>query len=520
MAGGKLSARQKMINLMYLVFIAMMAMNMSKEVLSAFGLMNERLTESNVAASQRNADFMAGLTEKASEQPEKFQPVKAKADQLKTLADNFNNYIEKVKNDVLLKGVDDREDYEAMDKTAILDEYFFQGDKYTKAGQEFVNEIDKFRNGVTEIIGSDYPEIAKDVQSKFDTADEENNDKKKIKWLKYHFESFPMVASLTKMTQLQADAKTTMSEALSAMLQGQLTTEISMTNYTTLLETTKSAYFNTDTFDGSIVLGRKDNTTKPNDVELTLDGRKLEKDKDFVIEEGRVKLNVNAGRPGEHKIEGKLIFLEGGEPIEVAVSQTFATVPKPNAATISADKMNVVYRGVENPMTISFAGIPDNNVSASAPGLSKGSGVGKYIMRPGSGREVTINVSGTTTDGDRVSDKATFRIKDIPKPTGTIRGEDGSVQMQRGSLEIASVGAKLEDFDFDLPLVVSSFKFKVPGQPTMTVRGTKLDSRAKSALRKAKRGSTITIFDIEASIRGNSSYKLKKVAPVIIELTN
>ena len=89
MAGGKLSARQKMINLMYLVFIAMMAMNMSKEVLSAFGLMNERLTESNVAASQRNADFMAGLTEKASEQPEKFQPVKAKADQLKTLADNF-----------------------------------------------------------------------------------------------------------------------------------------------------------------------------------------------------------------------------------------------------------------------------------------------------------------------------------------------------------------------------------------------------------------------------------------------
>jgi len=60
MAGAKLSARQKMINLMYLIFIAMLALNMSKEVLSAFGLMNERLTESNTAATTRNTTFMDG----------------------------------------------------------------------------------------------------------------------------------------------------------------------------------------------------------------------------------------------------------------------------------------------------------------------------------------------------------------------------------------------------------------------------------------------------------------------------
>ncbi|MGB5378559.1 GldM family protein, partial [Muriicola sp.] len=70
------------------------------------------------------------------------------------------------------------------------------------------------------------------------------------------------------------------------------------------------------------------------------------------------------------------------------------------------------------------------------------------------------------------------------------------------------------------PLTVSGFKFKVPGQPTMTVGGSKLNDRAKAALRKAKRGEAVQIFDIQAQIRGNSSYKLKKVAPVIIELTN
>jgi len=518
MAGGKLSARQKMINLMYLVFIAMMAMNMSKEVLSAFGLMNERLTESNEAATQRNADFMAGLAEKAVDKPEKFKPLKSKADQIKTLAADFDTYLASLKA-LMTSKVEDVKDYESMDNSSFLDEYFFVGDKVTKKGQEFLDEMKKFREGVSELLKDEYPDIARDVQSKFATNPIPNTDGKKIPWLESNFNRFPLVASLTKMTQLQSDIKTTESESLSAMLAGALSKEISMTNYTTLMETSKSAYFNGEKFDGEIVLGRKDSSTKPTRVELTLDGRPLTESQ-YTIEDGKVKLNFNAGRAGEHKIEGQLIFAEDGEDLEVPVSQSFATVPKPNSATISADKMNVVYRGVTNPMTISFAGVPDNKVIATGQGLSRGNGVGKYNMNPGSGREVTISVTGTLPDGQRVSDNATFRIKDIPKPTGTVRGEDGAIKMQRGSLEISTIGAKLDDFDFDLPLNVSGFKFKVPGQPTMTVAGSKLNSRAKNALRKAKRGSSVQIFDIQAKIKGNSTYRLKKVSPVIIELTN
>ena len=99
------------------------------------------------------------------------------------------------------------------------------------------------------------------------------------------------MASLTKMTQLQADIKTTESEVLSNMLQGTLSSEVSMTNYTTLMETSKSAYFNGEQFDGQIVLGRKDASTKPSRVELTLDGRKLS-EKQYSIEDGKVKLKI------------------------------------------------------------------------------------------------------------------------------------------------------------------------------------------------------------------------------------
>lgn len=519
MAGGNLSPRQKMINLMYLIFIAMLALNMSKEVLSAFGLMNERLVDSNNSAKERNHSFVENLKLKAEEQPEKYEPLKAKGEALDKLAADFDTYLEGIKSEMTAT-VDDPTEYEIMDKGDYLDQNFFKGDKLKPAGDEFLNQMNTFREGVVSLLKDEkgMEEIVKDVQDKFNTDDVKRG-AGTVGWLSLNYKGFPLVASLTKMTQLQADIKTTESEVLSTMLQGTLSSQVSMTNYTTLMETSKSAYFNGEKFDGQIVLGRKDESTKPNRVELTLDGRELREDQ-YTIEEGKVKLNISAGAAGEHKIEGNLIFLEDGVETPVAVSQSFATVPKPNAATISADKMNVVYRGVKNPMTISFAGVSNNKISASAQGLSRVRG-SKYIMDATrvKGREVTINVTGTLPDGQKVSDRAKFRIKDLPKPTGTIRGEDGAIKMQRNALGISTIGAKFDDFDFELPLRVTGFKFKVPGQPTITVRGNKLDSRAKGALRKAKRGSGVQIFDIEAKAKGVSVI-LKKVSPVFVEMTN
>ncbi|MBP0903147.1 gliding motility protein GldM [Mariniflexile gromovii] len=520
MAGGNLSPRQKMINLMYLIFIAMLALNMSKEVLSAFGLMNEKLTESNQATSERNSAFMASLEQKAEDQPEKYVDLKSKAAQIDVLATKFDSYLETLKGKMVEK-LDDPTDYEVMDKGDYLDENFFKGDKLKPEGEEFLAQIAAYRDGVVKILAGEkgMQNVIKDVKEKFNTDKVTNRDGIKQEWLSYHYKGFPLVASLTKMTQLQADIKTTESEVLSTMLAGELSSQVAMTNYTTLMQTSKSAYFNGEQFDGQIVLGRTDASTKPSRVELTLDGRKLTQDKDFTLDGGKVMLKVGTGSVGEHKIEGSLFFLEDGKETAVPVKSSFATVAKPNAATISADKMNVVYRGVQNPMTISFAGIADNNVNASAQGLSRVSG-SKYVMDATriQGREVTINVTGKI-DGQSVSDKATFRIKDLPKPTGTIRGEDGSVKMQRNALEISTVGAKFDDFDFELPLNVTGFKFKVPGQPTIDVNGSKLDSRAKSALLKAKRGDDVQIFDIEAKASGVSVI-LKKVSPIIIEITN
>ncbi|AVR44427.1 gliding motility protein GldM [Christiangramia fulva] len=513
MASGKQSPRQKMINLMYLVFIAMMALNMSKEVLTAFGIMNEKLDKTASTYTERNSALMAGLATKAEEQPGKYTSIKKDADRIHELSTDLAQYIEGIKKE-LITSVEDPTDYEEMDKSNVMDEMFFASGRISPKGEEFLNKIQQYREGVSEILNSRYNTIAQKVNVQQEFATEPQNvEGAKIPWLQYKFEGFPLIASITQLTQIQADVKSTESEILSSMFSGQLQSDVSLTNYQAIVVPDKTAFFSGENFKGKVVLGRVDKTLQFENV--IINGKKVES-----TEAGQVMLNFPAGNVGEQKITGELQFQEGDSIVKIPVSSSYAVIPKPNSAVISADKMNVVYRGVQNPMTISIPGV--GNVSANAPGLRPASGAGSYVMDVTTlqAREVTINVSGKLPGGETVSDSKTFRVKDIPRPVGTIRGEDGSVSMQRNSLEIANVGATLPDFDFDLKLNVTGFKFKVPGQPTIIVNGSRLDDRAKSALRRAGRGESVQIYDIEAQLAGNSSYKLKKVAPVVIELTN
>jgi gliding motility-associated protein GldM len=179
--------------------------------------------------------------------------------------------------------------------------------------------------------------------------------------------------------------------------------------------------------------------------------------------------------------------------------------------------MNVVYRGLPNPLTISFAGIGDNNVTASAPGLSPAGGKGKYNLNPGSGTEVTVTATGKMTDGKSVSDRKVFRIKNIPAPAGSIGGTLGFQKGAKSRLEASTIGAALPDFVYDLNFEVTSFAFKVPGQATIVVNGNKIDARCKAALSRAKTGDLVSISDIKTRVSG-VSVAMKPAAPAVYEI--
>lgn len=512
MASGKLSARQKMINLMYLVFIAMIAMQMSKEVLSAFGYMNEKLTDNNIQFTEKNAVKFENIKRKAEEQPEKYGDELEKVERAGIAARNFDTYIESLKA-TFLKGVDDPTDYEGMDKTSTVDEYFFVGDGFTKAGKEFLDNIATYKKAMIEMADGNESLVA-NINRRFDTSEQETRDGKSQSWLNNRYEGFPLISTITNLTSMQNDIKVTGSDILNMFLGGQLELDagISASTYRTILLPEKPAFIQGESFKGKVVLGRYDSSLKPSEV--VVNGKNI-----TTFEDGGAVLEFPAGSIGEQELKGKFVFMQDGEPVEIPISTSYVVVPKPNSAVISADKMNVVYRGVPNPMTISIPGISDDKVKATGNGLKKISGNGKYIMTPGSGREVTIKVSGVMSDGTPVSSAPQkFRIKDIPSPVGTIRKQSGIVQMPKTSLEKSTIGAELPDFDFDLTLKTSAFTLKVPGQSAVVVSGNKMNAQAKKAIAKARRGDIVTILDIKSSLVGNTSYKIKNASPVSIEV--
>lgn len=494
MAGGKLTPRQKMINLMYLVFIAMLAMNMSKEVLSAFGLMNEKFEAANISSTQTNEQMLAALDLKAVESKGDFEKAAITAHKVEAATKKFYDFVATLKGEVLT-GVEEEEGklpYESMDKADNLDNSWFQGEGYTKRGQEVIDAIESYKADMKSALGNEikYKPVLNEILNKFDLSEVSNKEGLKIKYLDYHFKGFPAIASLAKLSAWQNDAKKTESDVISVALGKAAVSEASYSKFEAIVVLDKNAYFQGETVTGKVVLGKYDPNAK-------FEGFKGP----GKLENGQAILNFTAGAIGEQAINGSFTFKEDGKDIPLPFKGAYVVVPRPNSATISADKMNVVYRGVDNPISVTFAGIPENQVTAQAPGLSPAAGKGKYILKPQSGTEVTITATGKMSDGKVATDKKVFRIKGLPSPTGKIRGEVAA-KGSTSNLESCQISAVLEDFDFPVGVSVKQFTIKVPGEPTIVVNGDRMDGRARAAIKKAKRGDVIVINNIKASFTG------------------
>ena len=176
MAGGKLTPRQKMVNLMYLVFIAMLALNMSKEVLSAFGLMNEKFDAANLSAESMNSSMLQALNKKAGEDV-RFAQASEDANKVASISKEFYDYLGTLKADAL-DGVEVDEEtgklpYESMDKGAAIDEGWFEGDGYSAKGNEIVARFTKYIADMKAAAGnnSKLKGVIDEISSKFTTAD-------------------------------------------------------------------------------------------------------------------------------------------------------------------------------------------------------------------------------------------------------------------------------------------------------------------------------------------------------------
>lgn len=548
MAGAKQDTRQKMINMMYLVFIAMLALNISKEVLATLGLINDDI-------SQATQDLVADSDEKYTTfsnnaNNEYYRVAAENMPKIQKVTNDYYAYIESLKQQLIASGengyrmaredkttgvVDTIVDYQIMDKSQYLDELFFAGDQYTDKGQEFIDRFSSFPSQIQTVLDAfvaadlekdppteELPEgeyadfdfsFLSDLNQRFAYAENVlNRDGKYVPYLNYHFEGFPLIASLSKLTKTQSDIRFVENKILENILSTINAHEGGLNKYQTLLESSKSSYYTYELVDASVVMGKKDSNFKPSRVELSLNDRPLVLGRDFTIAAGGVQLNKKFSAPGSYKLTGKLFFERNNEEQSVDVAQVISVIDKPNDAVISADQMKVVYRGLPNDLSISIPGIPNNKLSVRATNGKIRRKGNKFLAIPDGdkvGKSMRIFVSGEINGATIDAPGQDFRIKPLPAALGSIDlgsklGKFNSGEIIREYVPAGTIAAKFpDDFDYNLNVTVKSFNIKVGSRAAIPIKSNRInDSRViRSYLENASKGDIIFIYNIDAQVR-------------------
>jgi gliding motility-associated protein GldM len=516
MAGGKLSPRQKMINLMYLVFIAMLALNMSKEVLKAFGLMNEKFEVVNKFSEEYNNSLFSTLETKASENPSQFGVPYSKAQKVQQISKEMYTYLGSLKSDVTKefeREKDGQLPYDKMDKGSYIDENWFEGDGYSPKGKEIMAKLENYKKQIADVFGVDvkYKIIVETLNKKFNFENVKDKEGVSVKYLDYHFKLFPAIASIAKLTSIQNDVKSLEQDIYNALIGNTTAQTASMKNYKAIVIMDKSLFFQGETVTGRVVLGRYDETTVPTSV--SVGGASVS------MENGQAVFKMSAGAVGDHDIKGKFTFKEDEKLIPIDIEGKYAVVPKPNTASVSSDNMKVIYKGVNNPMTISFPGISDKDVTVSAPGIKK-SGNSQYIWNIGDfpGKEVFVTVNAKLPDGKTVSDKQKFRVKDIPPATVLINEKSGITIGSKGEILSADFTADFGEFgkDYKVTAIVKSLSVTA-GVEKIPCQGNTLNSRAIAAIKNLSKGDLVII---DATVATNTGVKPKLVISSTFRINN
>ncbi|MAR63306.1 MAG: hypothetical protein CMC45_05715 [Flavobacteriaceae bacterium] len=540
MAAEKVNTRQKMINMMYLVFIAMLALNISKEVLGTLGILSEDM-EKSTAELKSSIDDLYTTIDLNSNQ-DYYKIPSDELPKLRDLTDNYWSYIQILKDSLIsldknnyltnvsVKNEDGEKtevtmvDYQIMDKSVDLDELFFKGDGNSEKGAEFVTYFSSFKTNVTAVLDSiisrdertiksnySFASAISNLESRFNYSDDVlNADGNYQPWLEYNYQGFPLIASLSKFTKIQSDIRAVEYEILNSLTSKTKDRKLSLDNTDTLLETTQSAYYTNSTVDAAVVVGRTDSSFKPDIVDLKIDGIDL-KESEFSIVNGKIVLDKRFSTPGIKNITGFLIFKADGEIDSLGVDQKFYVINKPNDAIVSPLNMQVFYIGLRNEIKVAFPGIADlSSIRVNGKNGSVLKNGSRFFAAPNAGvSSMDVIVSGRANN-ETLTSVLNFRVEDAPPGRGSIfervGGKDinyiNSSKISKDALLYGTVrGEKPPGFLYDYDINVETFQITVGNLPTRTVQGNKIQNsnEAMRDIRGANRGSSVTLTVLKAT---------------------
>lgn len=527
MAQGKQTPRQKMINLMYLVFIAMMALNIDVEIIRSYYNSIESLNETrSLTENNNNNIFEQTLKAKSETVPDTYaQPyqqylvLKGKIDELVSYANTIKTDMNKSAEIKDLtpdgKPVDVSENFNSLNNNEVPTNYFFtKGEEHaaSQAGNNLINRMNDVRNYINQTFGQDanYEGLVSRANKALGTADVKVPDANPKSWLQTKFYNQPMIAALSNLAIIQNDARNVQSDALALMLREKVDATIKFNNYDAIVKAP------TDIVQGTKAEATVYLATYSNSNKINISGVNR-------VENGKGTVGLNTGGIGPHTLSGNItVAMSDGKNLSIPYTHTYNViagqkeVQYETGAVVSADKMNVMYRGLENPISGAILGVDNSKLSLSASGGSvKSAGPGKWIVTPGATPIVKLTLSGTGPKGT-TSKSFDFRVKPVPPPQGQVRGRN-SMGMPASSIANQIVSAALPDFDFPVSFNVTSFLVKIPGRAAIPVTGNSLAPVA-AAVNNLKAGDVVAIYGIKYTAQGIPVAAGREASAVVINV--
>ena len=521
MAQGKQTPRQKMINLMYLVFIAMLAMQIDQEIIRSYNDTNQTLTTTRGLVEKKNDDiFEKTLEAKAANTPDTYAKPLADYQGLKAKTNDLVSYIEGIKSDLkkeaeYTEGVDVQDNFAALNNTEPASTKFFNGsdeNSPSKTAVDLKAKIEALKSFIKQTFSTpEMKTVAERANKTLITEFPKGQTIKNKDWLQYKFYGQPLIAALSNLEVIQSEARNIQSDALMTMLQEKVDADIKFDQYKAIV-TAPTIVLQGETAQGKVAIGNYSSNVPG----LSMPG--------LTVINGEGSRNLDTGSLGDKTFSGTISFKDvNGKDYPLPYTHTYTVVPGAkevafeSGALLSADKMQVLYRGLPNPISGSILGANNaqTNLSASGASVSK-TGGGTWIVTPGAGNSTTLTISGKGPKGETISKAFPFRIKNVPPPVGQIQGSF-VVAMPASSIPNQKVSVVMPDFDFPVSFTVNSFMFRVPGKAGMLINGNSLGGVA--ALTKNLRSGDIAyVYNISATATGLGGQALKQIPPVVINV--
>ena len=487
--------RQKMINLMYVVLMAMLAMNISNEVLDAFTIVEESLDRSTGNSSQQNDDIYKDFQTQMKSNPEKVREWFEKATAVKQMSDSLYDFAEQLKVAIVKEADGEDGDVNNIDRKDDLEaSNYIMLSPGTGKGPAFRKAIDSFRNRILTMVTDERQR--KIIDGNLSTSVKGKKNPLNKSWEEYMFEGMPVAGAVTVLSKIQSDIRYAEGEVLHTLVSNIDMKDIRVNKLAAYVIPESKTVIRGDKFSAQIVMAAVDTTQQP---QIFIGGR-------------QVSLRNNlyefvAGKTGEFTLNGYMTMRNGsGDVIRRDFEQKYTVVDP--SATVSADLMNVLYAGYSNPISISIPGVPLNKVSATmSGGTLQPVGPGHYIARPSSvGKDVTITVSSLSTGKPVQMGQFTFHVRKLPDPTAYILVGDNRFKgggLAKGSLLGASgIRAAIDDGLLDIEFKVTGFEavfFDNMGNAVPIVSdGSSFSARQVDTFRKLSRSKRFYISRIHA----------------------